>query len=113
MFSQHASAGVSACAINPIASGGGSHRRYDDAVGVTLSEDPQLLAVNLVRSYGSLALTEHFLVDVLPHPDLRSFPSEGQVLPLFGIADPRAGDLLGAAEAPLVRVPLDVFHRDR
>ena len=54
-----------AYAINPVASGGGFHLRYDGALGVTLSDEPQLLAVNLVRSIGSQALTGHYLVDML------------------------------------------------
>lgn len=107
VFSQHAPTGVSI-----YASGGHSHRCYDDAVGVALFEEPQLLAVNLVPSIGSPALTEHFLVDVLPLPDLRSFTSGGGVFSLVGIADLRPGDLLGGTQAPLVHVPLDVLHRD-
>ena len=58
----HAPAGVGASAINPVASGGGFHLRYNGAVGVTLSDEPQLLAVNLVHSNGSQALTGHYLV---------------------------------------------------
>lgn len=49
-LSHHASTGLSACTIDPIASGGGFHLRYDGTVGVALSDEPQLLAVNLVRS---------------------------------------------------------------
>ena len=45
---------------------------YDGTTGVTLSDEPQLLAVNLVRSNGSPALTGHYLVDILPQPDIRS-----------------------------------------
>ena len=48
-LSHHAPAGVRAYAINPVASGGSFHLRYDGAVGVTLSDEPQLLAVNLVK----------------------------------------------------------------
>ena len=58
-LSHHPSAGVRAYAINPVASGGGFHLRYDGTVGVTLSDELQLLAVNLVRSNGSEALTGH------------------------------------------------------
>ena len=37
-----------------------------------MSDEPQLLAVNLVRSNGSPALTGHYFVDILPQPDIRS-----------------------------------------
>ena len=43
----------------PVASSGGFHLRYDGTVGVTLSDELQLLAVDLVRSNGSQALTGH------------------------------------------------------
>ena len=55
--------GVSAYAIDPTATDGGFHALYDGTVGVTLSDEPQLLEVNLVRSIGSRALTGHCLVD--------------------------------------------------
>ena len=44
----------------------------EGAAGVTLSDDPQLLVVNLVRSDGSPALTGHYLVDMIPQSDLHS-----------------------------------------
>ena len=59
-------------AIDPAVSGGGFHLRYEGAAGVTLSDDPQLLAVNLARRVDSPALTGHYLVDMLPQPDLPS-----------------------------------------
>ena len=58
-LSDHAPAGVRTYAMNPVASGGGFHLRYGGAVGVTLSDEPLLLAVNLVRSNGSQVLTGH------------------------------------------------------
>ena len=58
-LSHHAPAGVRAYAVDPVASGGGFHLRYDDGVGFTLSDEPQLLSVNLIRSQ---ALTGHYLV---------------------------------------------------
>ena len=70
--SHHAPAGVRAYALNPVASGGGFHLCYDGDVGVTLSDEPKLLAVNLVRSNGSQAFTGHYLVDMLPRSDLPS-----------------------------------------
>ena len=48
------------------------HLCYDGAVDVTLSDEPKLLAVNLVRSNGSQALTRHYLMDMLPQADLPS-----------------------------------------
>ena len=71
-LSHHAPAGVQAYAINPVASSGGLHLRYDSTVGVTLSDEPQLLAVNLVRSNGSQAFIGHYLVDMFPQSDLPS-----------------------------------------
>ena len=60
-LSHHAATGVFAYAIDPIAAGGGFHLLYDGIVGVTLSDEAQLLEVNLVRSNGSPALTGHYL----------------------------------------------------
>ena len=65
-LSHHATTGVSAYAINPIAADGGFHLLYDSNVGVSLPDEPQMLEVNLVRSNGSPALTGHYLVDMLP-----------------------------------------------
>ena len=65
-LSHHATTGVSAYAINPIAADGGFHLLYDGTVGFTLSDEPQLLEVNLMRSNGSPAPTGHYLVDMLP-----------------------------------------------
>ena len=62
----HSPTGMSAYAIDPAPSGESFHLRYEGAAGVTLSNDPQLLAVNLVRSDGSPALTGHYLVDDAP-----------------------------------------------
>ena len=92
-------------AINPVASGGGFHLRYEGAAGVTLSDDPQLLAVNLVRRDGSPALTEHCLVDITPQPDLPSveehFVASGQqVVPLVGVADLKPRDILVSSASP-------------
>ena len=86
MLSHHATTGVSAYAIDPTVTDGGSHFLYDGTVGFTLSDESQLLEVNLVRSNGSPALTGHYLVDMLPQPGIRSmqenFVDTGrQVLP--------------------------------
>ena len=71
-LSHHAKAGVSAYAIDPNAEGGAFHLLYGGTVVVTLSDEPQLLEVNLVRSNGSPALTGHYLVDMLPQPSILS-----------------------------------------
>ena len=71
-FVHHTPTGMSAYAVDPVASGGGLHLRYEDDVGVTLSGDPQLLAVTLVRNDGSPALTGHQLVDMMLQSDLLS-----------------------------------------
>ena len=88
-------------------------------MGVTLSDEPQLLEVNLVRSIGSPALTGQYLVDMLPQPGLFSvqehFVASGrQVLPLTDVADLEPGNLVGVAHAPLLRVPLNALeHGDQ
>ena len=69
-LSHHSPASVKAYAIDPVAPGGGFRLRYEDTVGVTLSDEPQLLAVNMVCSNGSWARTRHYLVDMLPQFDL-------------------------------------------
>ena len=71
--------------------------------------------VNLVCSNGSPALTGHYLVDILPQPDIFSaqkhFVASGrQVLPLIGVADLESGDLVGAADAPLLRILLGALQ---
>ena len=71
-LSHHATTGVSAYVIDPTATDGGFHLLCDDTVGVILSDEPQLLEVNLVRSRGSPALTGQYLVDMLPQPDILS-----------------------------------------
>ena len=110
----HALTSVSVYAIDPTASSGSFHLRYEGAAGVTLFDDPQLFAVNLVRRDGYRALTGHYFVHMRPQPDLLSaeehFVASGQqVLPLAGVADLEPGDILGVAHAPLMRVPLDVL----
>ena len=71
-MSHHATAGVSAYVIDPTTTDGGFHFLYDGTVGVTLSDEPQLLEVSLVRSNGSPALTEQYLVDMLAQPGIIS-----------------------------------------
>ena len=114
-LSRHAPTGASAFVPDPLAPGGGFHLRYDGADGVTLSDEPQLLAVNLVRSNGLPALTGHYLAEMLPQPDLlfaeEYFAASGrQVLPISGASDLEPGDLLGVTHAPLMRAPIAVFQ---
>ncbi|CAN0590197.1 unnamed protein product, partial [Laminaria digitata] len=83
--------GVSIYAINPVASNSGFHLRYDGTVGVTRSDEPQLLAVNWVRSNGSPALTGDYIGEMVPQPDVLSVEEHvvapgRQVLPLVGVA---------------------------
>ena len=101
---------MSAYAIDPTATEVVSTYSMMGAVGVTLSDEPQLLEVNLVHSNGSPALTRQYLVDMLPQPGILSmqehFVSSGrQMLPLIGVADLKPGDLVGIAHAPLLRFP--------
>ena len=101
--------------IDPTTTDGGFHFLYDGTVGVTLSDEPQLLEVSLVRSNGSPALTEQYLVDMLAQPGIISLQehvlaSGRQVRPLKGIGDIEPGDLVGVAHAPLLRVLLDALQ---
>ena len=77
---------------------------YDSAVGVTLSDEPKLLAVNVVRSNGSQALTGHHLVDMLPQSDLPSeeehFVAGRQVLSELGC---RTSSLATSSASPTPR----------
>ena len=80
-----------------------------------MSDEPQLLEVNLVRSNGSSALTGHYRVHMLPQPGILSmqehFLARGrQVLPLTGVADLEPGDLIRVAHAPLLSVPLGALQ---
>ena len=101
--SRHALAGVRAYAIIPVASGGGFHLRYDGAVGVTLSDEPQSLAVKLVCSNGSQALTD--LVHVLPQSGMPS--GEENLSPLGNRSFPSLGwrisSLATSSESPTPR----------
>ena len=72
-MSHHATTSVPAYAIDPIAADCGFYfLLYDGTVGVTVSDEPQMLEVDLVRSNGSPALTGHYLVDMLPQPGILS-----------------------------------------
>ena len=115
MLSHHAPTGASAIVPDPLAFGGGFHLRYDGADRVTLLDEPQVLAVNLVRSSNLPALTGHYLVEMLSRPDLllaeEQFAASGrQVLSIKGATDLGPGDLLGDAHALLMRAPSAVFQ---
>ena len=71
-LSHHATTGVSAYAIDPTATDGGFYLLYDGAVGITLSDERQLLEVNLLRRNCSPALRGQYLVDMLPQPGILS-----------------------------------------
>ena len=49
-LSDHATTGVSTYAIDPTTTDGGFHLLDDGVVGVTLSDKPELLEINFVRS---------------------------------------------------------------
>ena len=79
--------------------------------GMTLTDSPQLIPVNLVRLNGSPALTDHYMVDFLPVyadsvPSERFVSSGRQLIPLTGYQDLEPDDVLGTASSPLLRVPL-------
>ena len=85
------------------------HLVYDDP-SVALNSAPQLVPVYLIRLDGSLALTGHYMVDMIPTHDGQD-PSEQfvgsgrQTIPLTGYRDLKPGDILGTASALLLRVP--------
>ena len=85
-----------------------------DGLGVSLTDSPQLIPVNLVRLDGSPALTGHYMDDLLPAHD-NSDPSERfvssgrQLIPLTGYQGLEPGDVLGTASSPLLRVPLEAL----
>ena len=85
-----------------------------DGLGVSLTDSPQLIPVNLVRLDGTPALTGHYMVDLLPaHDDStppERFVSSGrQLIPLTGHKDLEPGDVLGTASSHLLRVPLEAL----
>ena len=80
-----------------------------------MSDEPQLLAVNLVRSSGLPALTGHYLVEMLPQADLllaeEHFAASGrQVLPISNATYLEPGDLLGVEHALWMRAPIAVIQ---
>ena len=104
-LSHHATTSVAAYAVDPAATNGAFHLLYDDTTGVALSDELQLLAVNLVRSNGSPALTGQYFIEIPRQPGIlpgqKHFVVSGcQVfLPLTGVADLEPGDPVGFADA--------------
>ena len=85
-----------------------------DGQGVSPTDSPQLIPVNLVRLDGSPALTGHCMVNLLPVHD-NSNPSEHPVssgrqsIPLTGYQELDPGDVLGTASSSLLRGPLETL----
>ena len=90
------------------------HHLVYDGPGMSLTSSPQLVPVNLTHLNGSPALNGHFMVDIITTHD-GQYPSEHfvasgrQTIPLTGYHDSEPGDILGAASAPLLRVPLEAL----
>ena len=109
--------GSTAAYIRDLESSDAVYHLVYDGLGVSLTDSPQLIPVNLVRLDGSPALTGHYMVDLPPAHD-SSDPSElfvfsgRQLIPLTGYQDQEPGDVLGTALSPLLRVPLETltFH---
>ena len=85
-----------------------------DGQGVSLTDSPQLIPVNLVRLDGSPALTGHYMVGLLPvhndsNPLERFISSDRQLIPLMGYQDLEPGDVLVTASSPLLRVLLEAL----
>ena len=74
----------------------------------------QRVPVSLIRLDGSVALTSHYIVDMISTHD-GQYPSEHfvgssrQIIPLSGYRDLELGDILGTASALLLCVPLGEF----
>ena len=98
---------------NREASDNAYHLVYD-GLGVSLTDSPQLIPMNLVRLDGSPALTDHYMVDLLPVND-DSYPLERfifsgrQLIPLTGYQDLEPSDILGTALSPLLRISLEAL----
>ena len=74
----------------------------------------QRVPVSLIRLDGSVALTGHYIVDIISTHDghyasEHFVGSSRQITPLSGYRDLERGDILGTASAPFVHVPLEEF----
>ena len=84
---QHSDRGAEAYARDPSPAGTAFHLRYAGSTGVSLSHEPKMLDVNLVRYSGAPALTGQYMIDTLPHDGLFTtselFVADGrQMVPL-------------------------------
>ena len=82
-----------------------------DGSGVSLDSAPQRVPVSLIRLDGSVALTGHYIVDIIfthdgHNPSEHFVGSSRQIIHLSGHRDLEPGNILGTASAPLVHVPL-------
>ena len=98
---------------NREASDNAYHLVYD-GLGVSLTDSPQLIPVNLVRLDGSPSLTGHYMVDLRPvnddsYPCERFVSSSRQLIPLMGYQDLEPVDILGTVSSPLLRVTLEAL----
>lgn len=90
-LSHHSEQQVPIYVQNHDAAPGQFHLRYDGKSGVSLSSNPTLINVNLVRNTGTAALTGNYLVQLLPRDDSHTaadiFVSDGlQQIPFTGCA---------------------------
>ena len=104
---------AAACIRNHEGSDAAYHLVYDGQ-GLSLTDSSQLIPVKLVRLDGSLTLTGHYMVNLLPvHDDSNPseyFVSSGrQSIPLTGCQELEPGDVLGTASSPFLRVPLEAL----
>ena len=106
--------GSAAAYIRDLESSDAVYHLVYDGLGVSLTDSPQLIPVNLVRLDGSPALTGHYMVDLPPvhdssDPSERFVSSGRQLIPLTGYPDLEPGDVLGTASSPLLRAPLEAL----
>ena len=80
-LSHHDPTGASAFVPDPLASGEGFHLRYDGTDRVTMSDEPQLLAVNLVGNNGLSTRTGYYMSIYCPS---LTFFLPKNILPLQG-----------------------------
>ena len=103
-LSHDATTGVAAYAVDPAAPNGAFHLLHDSTTGLALSDEPQLVTVNLMSSNISPVLAGQNFVDILPQPDICSgqkhlVASGRRVLPSTSVPDLQTGDLVGVTDA--------------
>ena len=89
------------------------HLVYSGDDEICLHDNPLTLSVNLVRSCGTPAPLESYLVHILPTSGIVSrqeyFASNGkQELPFTGCGILQPGDILGVSSSPPIEIPFDV-----